>query len=78
MRHFWALCPKFRAKRDFLEGLFQIPSGWWALQPRVTSKSGWVVLSAADSAVQRAKCQIAACELAFEINDALHPISSTP
>ncbi|CAK9075753.1 unnamed protein product [Durusdinium trenchii] len=78
MRHFWALCPKFRAKRDFLEGFFQIPSGWWALQPRVTSKSGWVVLSAAVSAVQRAKCQIAACELAFEINDALHPISSSP
>lgn len=39
---------------------------------------GWVVLSAADSAVQRAKCQIVACELAFEINDALRPISSTP
>ncbi|CAK9075643.1 unnamed protein product [Durusdinium trenchii] len=23
MRHFWALCPKFRAKRDFLEGFFK-------------------------------------------------------
>ena len=77
MRHFWALCPKFNAKRDFLEGFFQIPAGWWELQPRVTSKSGWVVLSAADSTVQRAKCQIAACELAFEINDALRSISST-
>ena len=42
---------------------YGIPQAWWAAQPRITAKSGWITLDAG----QRVDRQIAACTLGIAI-----------
>ena len=66
-RHFFSDCPRFAPDRLALQDRFGIQPDWWSLQPRVTAKSGWVVLHAHPSPMQRARCQVAACALGIAI-----------
>ena len=63
----FARCPLLAVERARLSQQFGIPQGWWASQPRVTAKSGWVTLGAAASEAQRVDRQIAACILGMSI-----------
>ena len=62
-RHLWAVCPYFARARRELEAEFDIPAGWWALQPRCTAKSGWITWEAAGTARARVARQLAACRM---------------
>jgi hypothetical protein len=42
---------------------YGIAAEWWALQPRVSTKSGWVVRSAHHTLEGRVERQIALCKL---------------
>ena len=66
-RHFWVECPRFQAKREKLQVEYSINPDWWALQPRVTSKTGWITITASDNANRRAQLQIAACRLGISV-----------
>mmetsp|Transcript_79638 Transcript_79638/g.258085 ORF Transcript_79638/g.258085 Transcript_79638/m.258085 type:complete len:878 (-) Transcript_79638:151-2784(-) len=45
-RHLWASCPRMAARRRQLEVEHRIAPGWWGLQTRAVSKSGWVPVGA--------------------------------
>ena len=66
-RHFWQECDHFKAIRCELEVEFGISKDWWQRQPRCTSKTGWITLSAANDAAKRAGQQVAACRLGIAI-----------
>jgi hypothetical protein len=70
-RHLWAECGRFAAVRLEEELRWGIPAGWWAAQPPVTSKSGWVTLAAGDNVRQRAERQVAACVVGIAIVEAI-------
>ena len=72
-KHLWAECERFAASRRDLAAQQRLPAAWWAQQPRVTSATGWVPLAAADDAVQRGRCMVAACQLGILITDACSP-----
>ena len=40
---------------------------WWATQPGVTSKSGWITLQADPTAFARSEGQVVACSLGISI-----------
>ena len=63
-------CPYFQDIREELQALHGIPDSWWAEQPRVTSKSGWVTVGAHPSAKVRVKYQITACHLGIKVLEA--------
>ena len=67
MRHLWQECPFFVGLREELQLSHSIPSAWWAAQPRVTSKSGWIVRQADPSLADRVRRQIAAAILGVRI-----------
>ena len=67
MRHLWADCGHFVEKRIALQQKHRILPGWWALQPPVTSKTGFITYHANDCPKRRAILQIAACELGIFI-----------
>ena len=66
-RHFWADCSRFDPLRALLEAEFSIPPSWWATQPRVTAKTGWVTFDAHPQPSRRAAFQVAACRLGIEV-----------
>ena len=66
-RHFWVECPAFDTERHNLGTLHGIPAGWWAQQPRVTAKSGWITYEAGDDVTTRAHRQVAANKLGLTI-----------
>ena len=77
MRHFWAECPAFEPSRSKLRQQFGIPNGWFQDQPRITAKSGWITFSSSPCKAKRARLQVAACELGFEVlhrTSAFHPV----
>ena len=65
--HLFSQCPQLEAKRASLSRRFGIPREWWAAQPRVTSKSGWIIRGAGVDEASRVQRQIAACELGVAI-----------
>ena len=65
-RHLWAECPGLAALRARLDVAYRVPLGWQS-QPRVTAKSGWVVMGAGPTIAQRAEWQIAAGRLGMAI-----------
>ena len=67
MRHFWVECAALNDDRLELQVYFNISPAWWAAQPRITAKSGWVAFDAHRSADVRAMLQIAACELGLRV-----------
>ena len=66
-RHYFSECPLFADLRRQLGREYSIPPAWWASQPRITSKSGWITCSAGSNVVIRAQRQVAACRLGIEI-----------
>ena len=46
-RHLFAECPHYDTLRAALQQKHGLDDGWWARQPRVTAKSGWVTYGAA-------------------------------
>ena len=66
-RHFWQECKRFDALRAELQALYDLPPGWWALQPKCTSKTRWILTSAHPVALARVNMQIAACRLGIAI-----------
>jgi hypothetical protein len=70
-RHLWAECPHLAPQRRRIEEIAGLPPEWWNLQPRVTSKSGWITTVAANTVKQRAWCQVAACEMALVVAEAI-------
>jgi len=70
-RHFFAECCRFGPYRVQLQQQYKVPATWWQSQPRVTAKSGWVVVSAASSVERRAELQIMACSLGIHISRTL-------
>ena len=77
-RHLWAECPHFNQLRLDLQTEHNVPPEWWAAQPRITAKSGWVTLGAAETPPQRAALQLAACKLGIEVLRATPPPGSYP
>lgn len=71
MRHFFAECTKFDQYSKELQGDHRILATWWALQPRVTSKTGWITLSADGCAARRAALQIPVTKLGLRIMEQL-------
>lgn len=72
LRHLWADCPKYAELRDSIGAAHLVPTTWWAAQPRVTAKSGWVCLRAAANPRTRGEMLIATCKLGVNIlTDAL-------
>jgi hypothetical protein len=67
MRHLWAECPMYADARRRIGRKHQIPEAWWARQPRVTSKSGWITTDGGPTTWVRAQRQVAAAELAILI-----------
>ena len=63
LRHFWQECPRFQAERNRLCAKHGVTNEWFLRQPRCTSKSGWITMTAAAIVELRAAWQIAACEL---------------
>ena len=59
-RHLWADCSRFADDRARLAAEFGLEAGWWAQQPRVTAKSGWITDKAALSPGGRGKAMVAA------------------
>ena len=80
LRHFWASCPALAVERRRITRKFQVPVGWWKLQPRGTAKSGWITLSAAAQPERRGALQAAACEMGISCWSCLgfHVASGTP
>ena len=72
-RHFWQDCVHYEAIRCDLEVEYGIPKVWWRRQPRCTSKTGWITLSAARDAATRAAMQVAACRLGIAIVRSCRP-----
>ena len=66
-RHLWTECPRFEEERIRLQNKYKLPGVFWASQPRVLSKSGWVTIDAAATLDRRAEMQVAACTLAVYI-----------
>ena len=62
-------CPRFEPKRLNLQCECRILPTWWAHQPRMTSKSGWITLEAATCTDRRVALQIAACRVALAVFD---------
>ena len=73
IRHLWAECDSTAELRASVGKTHGIPAAWWKRQPRVTSKTGWVVLSAAHSAERRGVLQVAACKLGIAILKNIEP-----
>ena len=65
--HLFAACPRFDQLRQELSREHRLPANWFQSLPRVTSKSGWVCLSAHNSIDRRASMQVAACKLGIQI-----------
>lgn len=72
MRHLCACCPHFNSFRAELQHSFNLEHSWWLLQPRVTSKSGWITFVAGANTLERAQRQIAACLLGIQILETLN------
>ena len=66
-RHFWSECPAFDTERHNLNTLHSIPADWWAQQPRVTAKTGWITYDAGGDVATRAHRQVAANKLGMAI-----------
>ena len=73
-RHFWQECPHFDAIRWGLEEEYGISREWWQRQPRCTSKTGWITMSASRDAARRAVMQVAACRLGIAIVSSCAPL----
>ena len=71
-RHLWADCRHFKETRQALQLEFGFGSRWWAQQPRVTAKTGWITQGRGGG-----KRPVAACKLALRILAALHPTGCT-
>jgi hypothetical protein len=76
MRHFFVDCEHFDQFRADLQLAYSIPANWWALQPRVTSKTGWITLGADASAARRTKLQVPVAKLGVYIMEQLEPFVS--
>ena len=61
---------RFKKERQRLCTAYCLKDDWWAHQPRVTSKSGWVTFDADPDPQVRVRCQIAACQLGIQICEA--------
>ena len=73
LRHLWQDCPRWTTERTALALEFGVAlRWWWADQPRVTSKSGWITFGAADTTKARAGLQIMTCRLGILVVRALH------
>ena len=66
-RHFFVECGRYAAMRAQLAEEYSLDPGWWAAQPRVTSKTGWITYAAAATPEGRSAAQIAACRLGLRI-----------
>jgi hypothetical protein len=66
-RHYFAECPALAHHRELIATKYRVPEGWWAAQPRITSKSGWVTLGAAATEARRVDLAIAAAEMGVVI-----------
>ncbi len=76
MRHVFVDCMKFNQFREELQLVYSIPANWWALQPRLTSKTGWITLGADACAARRAKLQVPVAKLGVYIMEQLEPFVS--
>jgi hypothetical protein len=66
-RHYFAECEFFAEVRAGISAEWGIPPAWWATQPRVTSKTGWVTFGAADTKDRRIELAIAASQMGIRI-----------
>lgn len=66
-RHLFAECRRFEAARRRLSADLAVEEGWWAAQPRIVAKSGWVLRAPALEARRRVDRLIAANALGIEI-----------
>ena len=66
-RHIWTECKRYDTVRSELQVEYGIASSWWQLQPRCTSKTGWITMTAHHCKDHRARLQVATCRLALVI-----------
>ena len=67
LRHFWVECSAFADSRKAAQRAYNIQASWWAQQPRITSKSGWITYQASPNPQRRAVLQVAACRLGIVV-----------
>ena len=70
MRHLWQECRCFQKQRSQIQFDHQLPPSFWARQPQVFSKSGWVTFKAHKDPKRRAEMQVAGCKLGIHIIEA--------
>ena len=66
-RHLWASCPGTQQYRTELGALYHVNQNWWLAQPKVTSKTGWITLDAANNVERRGALQACACAMGIKI-----------
>ena len=62
-RHLWAHCPRYAQRRAEANVTYGLEEEFWTTQPKCTSKTGWITLSADANPTRRALKQIASCVL---------------
>ncbi len=67
MRHLVAECGHFDALRRQMNMMYSITDAWWARQPRVTLKTGWITFGAHQQVLRRADLQVAVCRMGLAI-----------
>ena len=77
-RHLLAECPRLQDLRDSLQELHGLPAGWFAAQPRITAKSGWVTAGAGPTHRDRVQAQIAACTVGIAIAELGSAVPGAP
>ena len=77
-RHLFAECPRLQDLRDSLQELHDLPAGWFAAQPRITAKSGWVTAGAGPTHRDRVQAQIASCTVGIAIAELGSAVPGAP
>ena len=62
-RHYFADCPALDAERGRIGAAHHITRDWWALQPEITSKTGWLTFAAHADRRRREDCAVAVLKL---------------
>ena len=77
-RHLWAECSSLQGLRLSLQQQYSLPPAWWAAQPKITPKSGWVTLGSRPTFQGRVQAQIASCLLGVAVAELGATVPDTP
>ena len=73
IRHYLVDCPHQAGLRETLAARYQTSPEWWARQPRITTKTGWITTMAGDSVERRAQLECMVMEALLEVFNRVRP-----